>query len=167
VIVSESRGNDSALFELIRALFPECKIRIASGNTINLETRPSAAPSRPRSRDDIPWEGKGTRDQALTITLHNESIRFTPDGKVSLVDAIRMVTGSDNPGAIRENLKAEHPELLTHCEECSFQGEGAVPIVGSEGLDRIWMLLLDYLPDLGRSQWVKYGGHSVKHFDRR
>ena len=87
--------------------------------------------------------------QTLTITLDNDSVRFTPDGKVSVVDAIKVVTGSDNPGAIWENLKTEHPDLLTYCQEHSFQSEGAVPIVGSDGWERIWMVLLDYLPELG------------------
>ena len=88
-------------------------------------------------------------DQALTITLDNDSVRFTPDGKVSVVDAIKMVTGSDNPWSIWENLKAEHRDLLTDCEEHASQNEGAVPVVGGEGWEKIWMMLLDYLPELG------------------
>ena len=87
-------------------------------------------------------------EETLIVNLDNQPIRFTPDGKVSVVDAIKMVTGSDNPWSIWENLKAEHPDLLTHCQEHASQSEGAVPVVGSEGWEKIWTLLLDSLPKL-------------------
>jgi len=95
------------------------------------------------------WKGRILMDQALTITLDNDSVRFTPDGKVSVVDAIKMVTGSDNPWSIWENLTAEHPDLLTHCKEHASQNEGVVPVLDSEGWEKIWMMLLDYLQELG------------------
>ena len=60
VIVSENPGYDSALFELIRALSPECEISIATRNTIHLETHPGTASSRLRLEDEIPFEGKDT-----------------------------------------------------------------------------------------------------------
>jgi hypothetical protein len=88
-------------------------------------------------------------EQTLIVNLDNQPIRFTPDGKVSVVDAIKMVTGPDNPWSIWENLTAEHPDLLTHCKEHASQNEGVVPVVGSEGWEKIWMVLLDYLPELG------------------
>ena len=59
--------------------------------------------------------------QAMVFTLNNQSVRFTPDGKVSVVDAIRIVTNSNSPGAIWDTIKAEHPEVLMHCEDYSFK----------------------------------------------
>jgi hypothetical protein len=76
-------------------------------------------------------------EETLIVNFDNQPIRFTPDGKVSVVDAIKMVTGSDNPWSILENLKAEHPDLLTHCQEHVSQSEGAVPVVAGEGWEKI------------------------------
>jgi len=85
--------------------------------------------------------------QAMVFTLNNEPVRFTPEGKVSVIDAIRVVTDSNSPDAIWDTLKAEHPEILMHCENYSFQTEGPIPVVNSEGWETIWMLLPDYLSD--------------------
>ena len=111
-------------------------------------------------------------DQAMVFTLDYQSARFTPDGKVSVVDAIRIVTNSNSPGAIWDSIRAEHPEVLIHCEDYSFQIEAPVLVVNgeaprasppsavallrrtgargilakaSEGWETIWMLLPNYL----------------------
>lgn len=86
-------------------------------------------------------------EQALIVNLDSVPLRFTPDGKVSVIDAIRAVSSSDSPYYIWENLKAEHPEILIYCKDYSFQGEGPVPVIDSKGWERVWMLLPDYLSD--------------------
>ena len=86
-------------------------------------------------------------NQALILNLDNEPVRFTPDGKVSVLDAIRAVSNSNHPLSLWENLKKEHPEILLHCEDYSFQKEGPAPVVDSEGWQRIWILLPDYFSD--------------------
>ena len=85
--------------------------------------------------------------QALTIDVDNEPIRFTPNGKVSAVDATRAVTNSSHPWGIWKRLKGEHPEILIYCEDYSFQGEGSSAVVDSEDWERISMLLPTYLYD--------------------
>jgi hypothetical protein len=86
-------------------------------------------------------------EQPLIVNLDSNPLRFTPHGKVSVVDAIRALSNSNRPYSIWENLKAEHPEILMHCEDYSFQGEGPVPVIDSKGWERVWMLLLDFLSD--------------------
>jgi len=86
-------------------------------------------------------------EQALIVNLDSVALRFTPEGKVSVVDAIRAVSNSDSPYSIWENLKAEHPEILLYCVDYSFQGKGPVPVIDSKGWERVWMLLPDYLSD--------------------
>lgn len=54
-------------------------------------------------------------EQALILSLDSVALRFTPEGKVSVVDAIRAVSNSDSPYFIWENLKAERPEILLYC----------------------------------------------------
>jgi hypothetical protein len=89
--------------------------------------------------------------QTMVFTLNNQSVRFTPDGKVSVVDAIRIVTNSNSPGAIWDTIKAEHPEVLMHCEDYLFQIEGPISVVNSEGWETIWMLLPNYLSGMNSS----------------
>jgi hypothetical protein len=93
------------------------------------------------------WKRRLSMDETIVFNLNNESVEFTPDGKVSVLDAIRILTNSDRPRSIWENLKTEHPEILTHCEDYPFQREAAVPVVNSEGWEKIWLLLIDYLSD--------------------
>jgi hypothetical protein len=84
-------------------------------------------------------------EQALIVYLDSVPLRFTPDGRVSVIDAIRAVSSSNQPYSIWENLKAEHPEILLYCEDYSFQEEGPVPVIDSKGWERVGMLLRDYL----------------------
>ena len=69
-------------------------------------------------------------EQTIIVTLDSVPLRFTPDGKVSVIDAIRAVSSSNHPYSIWENLKAEHPEILIYCEGYSFQGEH--PVSGTD-----------------------------------
>jgi hypothetical protein len=102
----------------------------------------------------IPFRGDGLyqkerlfMEQALIINLDNETVRFTPDGRVSVIDVIRAVSNSNCPWDIWERLRTEHPEILIHCEDYSFLREGPIPGMDSEGLGKIWMLLHNYLLD--------------------
>jgi hypothetical protein len=81
-----------------------------------------------------------------TVTLHldNKPMRFTPDGKVSVVDAITATTHSNRARAIWETLKGRHPEVLALCEDYFFQGKDPVPVVGSTGWEAIMPLLFYY-----------------------
>jgi len=86
-------------------------------------------------------------EQALIVNLDSVPLRFTPDGKVSVIDAIRAVSNSKRPSSIWANLRVEHPEILIYCEDYSFQGEGPIPVIDSKGWERVWMLLPDFLSD--------------------
>jgi len=95
-------------------------------------------------------------EQPLIVNLDSVPLRFTPDGKVSVVDAIRAVSNSNRPHSIWASLKAEHSEVLMHCEDYSFQGEDPVPVVDSKGWERVWMLLPDFLSDPSVAGRMKY-----------
>jgi hypothetical protein len=86
-------------------------------------------------------------DKTVVVNLDSEPVRFTPDGKISVVDAIRAVSNSNRPRAIWENVKVKHPEILTYCEHYPFQGERPVLVANSKGWERILMVLPDYLSD--------------------
>ena len=86
----------------------------------------------------------------VIVELDDIPLMFTPEGKVSVVDAIKAVSNSDSSHAIWEKLKEAHPEILSHCEDYSFQGKGSVAVIDSKGWEKVWLLLPDYLADPNR-----------------
>lgn len=87
-------------------------------------------------------------ERPVIVNLDSIPLRFTPDGKVSVIDAIRAVSDSDCPTTIWENLKEAYPEILIYCEDYSFQEEDQVTVIDSKGWEKVWVLLPDYLADL-------------------
>jgi len=94
-------------------------------------------------------------EKDVVMDLDNVAVRFTAEGKISVIDAIRAVGGSEHPWTVWENLTTEHPEVLDHCEDYSFQIQGSVPVVNSEGLQKILMVLLEYLPEFTLTQFTE------------
>ncbi|MBU2490762.1 MAG: hypothetical protein KKA60_15360 [Proteobacteria bacterium] len=80
---------------------------------------------------------------AYTLTLEDQAIRFTPDGKIAVIDAIRAVAPENNAESMLDTLRAEHPEIMALCEGYHFQGEGANLVADSSGWELISMLLLE------------------------
>jgi hypothetical protein len=84
-------------------------------------------------------------EKPLMLHLDDKPLRFTPDGKVSVVDAIGATTLSNRAHAIWEGLKEKHPEILPYCEDYSFQENDLISVVNSEGWEIIMMLLPYYV----------------------
>lgn len=91
------------------------------------------------------------RESAITVNLDKEPVRFTPDGRMSVLDAIRALTLSEYPALIWEDLQKRHPEILNHCGNYLFQGEESLLIIDREGWDAMWVMLFDYVLDLERT----------------
>ncbi|OGP82539.1 MAG: hypothetical protein A2Z08_06265 [Deltaproteobacteria bacterium RBG_16_54_11] len=81
-------------------------------------------------------------EEPFTLHLDDKPVRFTPDGKISIIDAIGATTQSNHARAIWESLKVDHPEVLTYCEDYPFQGKPPLPVADSAGWEMIMMLLL-------------------------
>jgi hypothetical protein len=91
--------------------------------------------------------GEESMEEALVIYMDEEPVAFTEDGRVSVLDAIRMVLDSGSAADLWERMKIEHPDILNHCEECAFRDQGRVSVIDKEGWEKIWMLLPHYLFD--------------------
>lgn len=88
-------------------------------------------------------------EKSIKIDMGGESVRFTPDGKVFVEDAIKLMTPEQEaePHTIWEKIKIEHPDILDYCENYRT-GEGEIiPIVNTDGWDKILNLLPGYLFD--------------------
>ena len=85
------------------------------------------------------------------LQMNDSPVRFTPDGKVSIIDAIGATMQSNRAHAIWEALKSDHPEVLAYCEDYSFSEKGLAPVVDGMGWEMIMTLLFCYLSD---DDWV-------------
>lgn len=83
-------------------------------------------------------------DKAVTLEMDGESIRFTEDGKMAVLDAIAVLTRDECPASILERLKQMDPKLETTLETFTFGGE-PVAVADSRNWEIIEILLLEYL----------------------
>jgi len=81
----------------------------------------------------------------LVVSFDGDPVRFTPDGKVSVLDAIGTLTHSRCPGSLWDDVKKKHPEIMSHCGIYSFQKGHSLPVVDREGWNMLWTVLVDYL----------------------
>ena len=84
-----------------------------------------------------------------TIRMEGQSVRFTPEGDVAVVDAIQALSGSDRAGFIWQNLRKSHPNLDSRCHDYSFRKNAATEVVDNEGWEQIEEALIDYIIDKG------------------
>jgi hypothetical protein len=82
--------------------------------------------------------------QTLVVQFDDDPIRFTPEGKVSVLDGIKALTQSEHPDLLWESVKKEHPEILGHCENYYFQEGQCLPVMDKEGWEMLWILLIDH-----------------------
>ena len=84
----------------------------------------------------------------VTMQLDGDRVRFTPDGKIAVVDAIRVLNAGNSPEQVWEALKQECPELKDLCQAYHFRKEGTDSVVDSEGWEMIENALLDFILDM-------------------
>ena len=85
--------------------------------------------------------------QNLVVHFDGDPVRFTPDGKVSVIDAIGALTHSECPGYLWDDVKKKHPEIMSYCGSYSFQNGQSLPVVDNEGWNMLSIVLMDYLDD--------------------
>ncbi len=83
--------------------------------------------------------------QDIKLEFDGISIQSTAEGKISVIDAIYAVTGSNRSESLWKKLASDYPEVLNYCEAYSFQHGGKKLVVGAEGWEKIFLLLTEYL----------------------
>ena len=85
--------------------------------------------------------------KCFTIQLDSNRVRFTPDGKIAVFDAIKALSGRQGAKRIWSQLKADHPEFNNIGERYKFQ-EGQMELVaGGESWKKIEAALTDFILD--------------------
>ncbi len=81
------------------------------------------------------------------LSLDQNYIRFTPNGEIAVIDAIKALSESDSAEEIWQRLKDENPEILSHCKQFHFSKNKSVMVVDRQGWEQIEILLFDYILD--------------------
>jgi hypothetical protein len=80
------------------------------------------------------------------LSLDQHAIRFTPDGKIAVIDAINALSEKNDAGHIWTDLSQSHPEITTLCDTYTFQKKSeSTPVACGETWEKIQMLLFEYL----------------------
>jgi len=82
---------------------------------------------------------------ALHIILDDVPVRFTPEGKVAVFDALQALFDTDHPGRLWKTISDDRPELLDLCDYYSFDRGNAQPVVDSQGWNMLWNIFPEYL----------------------
>ena len=83
----------------------------------------------------------------ITLNIDGDRIRFTPDGKVSVVDAIRALSDAEGAEGIWESLKENRPEIADLCSDYAFKENESDCVVDHDAWELIENELLEYLVD--------------------
>jgi len=81
----------------------------------------------------------------VKMQLVDSAVKFTPDGKVAVVDAIKALSASEQAPHIWQWLKHNQPEFADLCDLYDFQENRPEPVVDSEGWEQIEEALLNYI----------------------
>jgi hypothetical protein len=84
-------------------------------------------------------------NRPVTLFIDDDTVRFTPDGKVAVVDAIGALSENDCPQCLWTDLKRRHPGIKRWCRDYHFTEGEKVTVAGSRDWMRIQELLLDHL----------------------
>ena len=76
------------------------------------------------------------------VDLGGNDIRFTPEGKVSVVDAIQALCTEQRPERVWRAIVRAHPEVDALCETYRFAGADPAVVVDAPG----WSVIEDLLP---------------------
>ncbi|MEJ2638206.1 MAG: hypothetical protein P8010_01390 [Desulfosarcinaceae bacterium] len=85
--------------------------------------------------------------KTLHLRLDNTTVRFTPEGSIVVVDAIRALSDTQRPERVWATLKRRHPQLGALCREYAFADKDVVSVADSDQWPVIQEKLLDHLLD--------------------
>jgi hypothetical protein len=98
-----------------------------------------------RESAKINRKGDKMEKKTIKVKMGEETVRFTPEGKLFVEDAIRLMNPEVESRDIWERMTNDHPDILDYCENYHTREENTLTIIDSEGLDRIISLLPEYL----------------------
>jgi hypothetical protein len=87
--------------------------------------------------------------EPITVVVDNERIKFTPGGKVAVLDAIASLCPGEDTQALWERLLRQQPELNGLCEDYPFSRRKSTLVTDGQGWEIIQEALFDYILETG------------------
>lgn len=81
----------------------------------------------------------------ITVIVDHETIQFTPEGKIVVLDAIASLCGSAHKQKVWQDLLLQHPELDDVCEYYRFSPHQKELVTDGRGWETIQAALFDYM----------------------
>ncbi len=81
----------------------------------------------------------------ITVVLDQKSVKFTPDGKVAVLDAIASLCAGRDHLMLWESLLVQQPELVNLCELYPFSSQACTWVTDRMGWDKIQSALFEHL----------------------
>lgn len=81
----------------------------------------------------------------VAMKIDGNHIRFSPDGKVAVIDAIKALGAKDDAEQIWETLKKQYPEFKEICQNYKFKEEQSDSVVDGEAWQMIEDALYNYM----------------------
>lgn len=81
----------------------------------------------------------------FSLEINDDTVRFTPDGRISIADAVAALSGQDDSETLLESLTNENPEIFEQCKAYAFKGEDGILVADLTVWDKIVSLLADHL----------------------
>ena len=83
--------------------------------------------------------------KSIDVDMGENSVRFSSDGKVFVMDAINLMIPDDESQGVWKRIERDHPDVLVHCEPYLTDEGESMLIVNTEGWEKILNLLPEYL----------------------
>jgi hypothetical protein len=81
--------------------------------------------------------------KVFTFQLEEDLIRFTPDGKIAVIDAIQALCGTDRAETYWEEIVCENPEIMEYCKYHRFPGRRKTPVTDGRGWEKVETILFE------------------------
>lgn len=77
--------------------------------------------------------------------MDNTKVSFTPEGKISVIDAIQAVTRSKDYKELWKTISDKNPSIMKHCELYQDYNDKPFLVADIEGWDKISFFLFEEL----------------------
>ena len=81
----------------------------------------------------------------FNLAINDDTVRFTPDGEISVADAIQVLSGRNDSRTVLETITNENPEILDQCKPYAFKGEDSILVADLAVWNKIVPLLAEHL----------------------